>query len=93
MKHCYECHGGKPESIQGGLRLDEPAAMLKGGETGPIIRPGDVESSSLISALRYEQLKMPPEGRLAFCIVFLSCFLSDPYTLAVYISKRKAAKS
>lgn len=69
VKHCYECHGEEAGNIQGGLRLDEPTAMLKGGETGPIIQPGDIESSALISALRYEGLKMPPEGRLAENIV------------------------
>lgn len=62
--HCYECHGGDQADIQGGLRLDDPAAMRRGGETGPIIKPGDIEASALLSALRYEDLKMPPEGKL-----------------------------
>jgi len=64
VKHCYECHGGEQDDIQGGLRLDEPIAMLRGGETGPVIKPGDIESSALISALRYDDLKMPPQGKL-----------------------------
>jgi hypothetical protein len=29
--HCYSCHSAK-EKIKGGLRLDAPVAMLKGGD-------------------------------------------------------------
>ena len=64
VAHCYECHGGDEADIQGGLRLDDPKAMRRGGDTGPIIKPGDVDGSALLAALRYEDLKMPPEGKL-----------------------------
>ncbi len=64
VKHCYECHAGAPDTIQGGLRLDDPVAMLRGGDTGPIIAPGKPDSSLLLKALRYGDLKMPPEGKL-----------------------------
>lgn len=64
VAHCYECHGGDEAGIQGGLRLDDPKAMRRGGDTGPIIKPGDVDGSALLAALRYEDLKMPPEGKL-----------------------------
>ena len=35
---CYECHG--PEKQKGGLRLDQKAAALRGGDTGPLLVPG-----------------------------------------------------
>src|ERR1043165_7497783 len=42
-KFCYECHG--PEKQKGGLRLDQKAAALKGGDSGPLLVPGkSVES-------------------------------------------------
>ena len=35
---CVECHG--PETVKGGLRLDDFAAIMKGGENGPAIVSG-----------------------------------------------------
>ncbi len=83
IKHCYDCHGGEPTDIQGGLRLDEPSAMLRGGDTGPVIKPGDIDGSLLLSALRYDDLKMPPAGRLADNVIrdfenWISSGASDP---------------
>jgi hypothetical protein len=43
---CYECHGAKKTKAD--LRLDSPAAILNGGETGPIIVPGNSEQSLLV---------------------------------------------
>jgi hypothetical protein len=85
VKHCYECHGGAAADIQGGLRLDQPAAMRRGGDTGPIITPGDIEGSALLSALRYEDLKMPPEGKLPEHVIrdfeiWVAAGASDPRT-------------
>src|SRR5215510_2802150 len=58
---CYECHGPRSKA-RGGLRLDSRAGLLKGGEHGPAIVPGDPERSLLIQALRHahEDIKMPP---------------------------------
>ncbi|MCA9123790.1 MAG: PSD1 domain-containing protein [Planctomycetaceae bacterium] len=62
-QHCLECH--RAESQKGMLRLDSRAAMLKGGESGEAaIFPGKPDESTLISAVRYESLEMPPEGKL-----------------------------
>ncbi len=59
-QNCYKCH--TTESA-GGLRLDSHAAVLKGGESGPAIVPGDPEKSLLIEAVRQTgDLKMPPKG-------------------------------
>ena len=43
---CYECHGAKKTKAD--LRLDSPAGILNGGETGPIIVPGNSEQSLLV---------------------------------------------
>lgn len=46
---CYDCH---TDDEKGGLRLDSRAALLKGGDTGPAIVPGDPDASLLIQAVR-----------------------------------------
>jgi mono/diheme cytochrome c family protein len=59
-QNCYRCH---TTEVAGGLRLDSHAAVLKGGETGPAIVPGDPEKSLLIEAIRQTgDIKMPPKG-------------------------------
>ena len=58
IESCLDCHG---EDEKGGLRLDSRAAILKGGESGPAIVPGDPDASLLIKAVRHVQgiSKMP----------------------------------
>ena len=60
---CVKCHGAL--KVSGGLRLDSRDAMLKGGESGPAVVPGDADKSLLIQAIRHddESLEMPP-GKL-----------------------------
>jgi hypothetical protein len=60
---CLKCHGEGPK-IRGGFRLDSRAAVMKGGELGAAISPADPEESLLLQALRYEDLEMPPDGKL-----------------------------
>jgi Protein of unknown function (DUF1553)/Protein of unknown function (DUF1549)/Planctomycete cytochrome C len=60
---CLKCHGEGPK-IRGGLRLDSRDAMLKGGELGPAISPKEPDQSLLLQAIRFEELEMPPSGRL-----------------------------
>ncbi|HEV3029204.1 MAG TPA: DUF1549 domain-containing protein, partial [Planctomycetota bacterium] len=65
VERCYSCHSGEAKKLKGELYLDSREGLLKGGETGPSILPGDPEKSLLIKALRYsEDLKMPPKGKL-----------------------------
>src|SRR5882672_8172885 len=52
-EHCYTCHSEKAEKLKGGLRLDSPEALLKGGTTGPTIMRGEPDKSLLIKAVRY----------------------------------------
>jgi len=62
--NCYKCHSQSAEKVKGGLFLDTKEALLKGGETGPAVVPGDPEKSLLIKAVRYTDpdLQMPPKG-------------------------------
>ncbi len=62
-KNCYSCHTG---SRLGGLQLDSGEGILKGGNSGPAIVPGDPEKSLLIQAVLrvHEKFKMPPQGPL-----------------------------
>ena len=46
---CYECHG--PAKQKGGLRLDEKAPALKGGDSGPALVSGKSAESLLIRAV------------------------------------------
>ena len=65
-ERCYECHSPAGKSVKGGLRLDTPEDILKGGDSGAVIVPGDADKSRLIVAVRQTlaDLKMPPKGKL-----------------------------
>ena len=65
VENCYKCHSATAEKVKGGLLLDSRDGLLKGGDSGPAILPGDPERSLLIKAIRYtdENLQMPPKGR------------------------------
>jgi cytochrome c553 len=58
VNSCFDCHTADEK---GGLRLDSRDAMMKGGESGPAIVPGDPDASLLIKAIRHTQgiPKMP----------------------------------
>src|SRR5262245_10926045 len=63
-EHCTRCHG--PDKQRGGLRLDSARALAKGGESGPVVVPGQPDESRLVEAVRYAgDLKMPPKGKLS----------------------------
>src|SRR3954453_10287042 len=66
VEYCYKCHSAQSEKLKGGLHLDTRDGLLKGGDTGPAIVPGDPNKSLLIRALQYkdETLQMPPKKRL-----------------------------
>ena len=63
---CYSCHSSSMKSPLGGLRLDTPGGLRKGGDSGPAVVPGDSAASRLYKALTYRDLhlKMPPSGML-----------------------------
>ena len=62
---CYQCHSQQAKILYSNLRVDDLTALLNGGARGPAIIPGDPDSSQLIQAVRYENLEMPPSGRLS----------------------------
>jgi Protein of unknown function (DUF1553)/Protein of unknown function (DUF1549)/Planctomycete cytochrome C len=51
-EHCYSCHG--PEKQRGGLRVDSREALLKGGDKGPAIVPGNPTEGRLFKVVRAE---------------------------------------
>ena len=44
--NCYGCHSAS--RVKGGLRLDEPERILRGGKDGPVIVPGQAAASLLL---------------------------------------------
>jgi len=63
IANCWSCHGEKKQ--EGGLRLDTRSALLKGGDNGPAVVPGDLAGSRLIQAVHYRgDSHMPPSGPL-----------------------------
>ena len=67
VEHCYECHSGEAAKSEGGLRLDSAQALLRGGDSGPIVVPGRPEESLLVHAVSYspDASSMPPDGKLS----------------------------
>lgn len=62
--HCLECHGEQEQLAD--LRLDSRDAVLKGGESGPIIDRDTPDNSRLLLAVRRsEDLAMPPDTPLS----------------------------
>jgi hypothetical protein len=66
VDRCYKCHSEKSEKLEGDLYVDSREGLIKGGDQGPAIEPGEPEKSLLIEAVQYERddLKMPPDRKL-----------------------------
>ena len=66
VERCYECHSADAKKVKGGLRLDTREDLLKGGDAGPALVPGEPDKSRLIEAVRYknQDLQMPPKSPL-----------------------------
>ena len=62
--NCYECHGFN--NRKGNLQLKTREMLLRGGDSGASIVPGNPDKSLLIEAIRRlnAELKMPPSGKL-----------------------------
>jgi hypothetical protein len=63
---CYKCHSAVAEKVKGGLLLDSRDGLLKGGDSGAVIVPGNPDASLLIKAIRYTDLdlQMPKDKKL-----------------------------
>ena len=60
---CVDCHG--PDKVSGGLRVDDFAALGKGGQDGPAVVPGHADKSLLVTRLLLPESNdehMPPAG-------------------------------
>lgn len=66
VEHCYECHSSKAKQLEGSLSVETRAGLLKGGDQGPAVVPGDLDQSLLLRAIRYsdKDLQMPPDEAL-----------------------------
>lgn len=64
--NCYKCHSTQAEKVKGGLLLDSREGLLKGGDSGAVIVPGNPDGSLLIKAVRYTDpdLQMPKDKKL-----------------------------
>ncbi|MFT4547313.1 MAG: cytochrome c553 [Verrucomicrobiales bacterium] len=68
-EQCYRCHSAEAQEkgkLKAGLRLDSLAGLLKGGDSGSALTPGDPAKSLIIEAVNYlnEDMAMPPKGKL-----------------------------
>jgi hypothetical protein len=68
---CYECHSSTLAAPKGGLRLDGPDALRRGGTSGPAVVPGEPDGSPLIQAIARtgEVAPMPPRSSLPAAVV------------------------
>ncbi len=59
---CSMCHG--PQMQMGGLRLDDGTAALRGGNSGPAIKPGHSATSLMVLKISGAEgvTRMPPAG-------------------------------
>jgi len=60
---CVTCHGA--DEAQGDLRLDSFDGVMRGGDTGPVVIPGDAAGSLLVAKVeRRHRPSMPPRRKL-----------------------------
>src|SRR5437870_3810276 len=98
--NCYKCHSQQAEKVKAGLLLDTKEGVLKGGETGPAIVPGDPEKSLLIKAVRYTDpdLQMPPKGKklsdadIANLVAWVKMGAPDPRVATARSEERRVGK-
>jgi Protein of unknown function (DUF1553)/Protein of unknown function (DUF1549)/Planctomycete cytochrome C len=64
VENCYKCHSKSEGKSKGGLTMDTPEALRKGGDGGPPISPGTPEASLMIKAINYKDpdTQMPPKS-------------------------------
>ena len=64
--NCFSCHSHKSGKSKGHLVVDSLGSLLKGGDSGPALVPGQPDKSLLLKAIGYqdEDLQMPPKGKM-----------------------------
>ncbi len=101
VEHCYKCHSAQSEKVKGGLLLDTREGVLKGGDTGPAIVPGDPEKSLLIKAVRHTDKdpqiphkdKKLPDAQIAELVVWVKMGAPDPRVTEVHPVGTASAKA
>jgi hypothetical protein len=92
VKECYGCHSASSAKLKGGLSLEFRETILKGGDDGPAIVPGNPDKSLLIKAVRYgdPDLRMPPpstggrlsDAQIADLVAWVRMGAPDPRAMA-----------
>jgi hypothetical protein len=96
-EHCYACHSRAAKKLRGGLLLDSRDGLLKGGDSGPAVVPGQAGKSLLVRALRQDQdLRMPPKGKLPEAVIadfvrWVDSGAPDPRRPGAAVAPRRAA--
>src|SRR5262249_35822610 len=64
-ENCFKCHSHAANKSRGSLVVDSLGGLLKGGDRGPALVPGDPDKSLLIQAVRHTDpdLQMPPNDK------------------------------
>lgn len=66
-KSCYPCHSAKTPKPKGKLKLDTLKAVLKGGEDGPALVPGDSAKSDMVAMVSHlgdpDDYMPPPKNK------------------------------
>ena len=58
-RYCESCHGMREQ--HGGLRLDNYDNLMRGGDSGPAVIPGDAKKSLLVAKIEHrDRPSMPP---------------------------------
>src|SRR5436309_974355 len=60
QQRCLQCHNG--QKSRGGLNLSTRDALLKGGDGGPAVVPGQAAASLLVEQVSGPKPKMPKQG-------------------------------
>lgn len=84
VENCNGCHLDAMQ-IRGGLNMNTVASLMRGGDSGEVIKPGDGDGSLLVRKLRgQEGARMPAGGRPALpeeSIQLISTWINEGATL------------
>ncbi|MCH9022437.1 MAG: DUF1549 domain-containing protein, partial [Planctomycetes bacterium] len=71
VEHCYQCHSTESKKLKAELYLDSREGLLRGGESGPVLVPGNPQQSRIMKAIEYEDpdFQMPPKNKLDEAII------------------------
>lgn len=70
VENCFGCHSAAAEAegnLMAGLRMDSLAGLLRGGDSGPAVEPGEPDRSLIVEAINYanDDMAMPPDAKLS----------------------------